>query len=139
MQRTTYPYCPHGKYVGGCGIDHLCHYCELGDTEPTVRELREMLRDQYTHSSQRIQHLILLLLTHSSSPGLTSAVRGEIEKEIRELRSMRDEISEVERWSENEDDRDWIWNRYEADRLEWERMNGDEQFWSLPDHVLDGP
>lgn len=24
------PYCPHGVYVGGCGIDWMCHDCEMG-------------------------------------------------------------------------------------------------------------
>lgn len=23
-------YCPHGTYVGGCGIDWMCHACEMG-------------------------------------------------------------------------------------------------------------
>ena len=23
--------CEHGVYVGGCGIDHMCHRCEMGD------------------------------------------------------------------------------------------------------------
>lgn len=29
---TAYPgdTCIHGKYVGGCGIDHICPECEMG-------------------------------------------------------------------------------------------------------------
>lgn len=23
-------YCNHGTYVGGCGADHMCHWCEMG-------------------------------------------------------------------------------------------------------------
>lgn len=23
--------CRHGKYTGGCGIDHICQFCEDGD------------------------------------------------------------------------------------------------------------
>jgi hypothetical protein len=23
--------CKHGNYVGGCEIDYMCHYCELGE------------------------------------------------------------------------------------------------------------
>lgn len=23
-------FCEHGKYVGGCGIDHMCDWCESG-------------------------------------------------------------------------------------------------------------
>lgn len=25
--------CPHGVYIGGCGIDWMCHRCEMGDDE----------------------------------------------------------------------------------------------------------
>lgn len=25
--------CPHGVYVGGCGIDWMCPVCELGEEE----------------------------------------------------------------------------------------------------------
>lgn len=25
--------CPHGVYVGGCGIDHMCMACEMGDDD----------------------------------------------------------------------------------------------------------
>jgi hypothetical protein len=30
---TAYPgdTCGHGVYVGGCGVDHMCHACEMGD------------------------------------------------------------------------------------------------------------
>lgn len=24
-------YCKHGTYVGGMGIDYMCHWCEMGD------------------------------------------------------------------------------------------------------------
>jgi hypothetical protein len=29
-------YCPHGTYVGGCGIDWMCHYCESGYSDYEV-------------------------------------------------------------------------------------------------------
>lgn len=32
MEQLHYPYCPHGKYVGGCGADYMCFHCEMGDT-----------------------------------------------------------------------------------------------------------
>lgn len=28
--------CEHGTYVGGCGIDYMCHPCEMGDGPPPV-------------------------------------------------------------------------------------------------------
>lgn len=27
-------YCRHGVYVGGCGYDHMCHWCEMGEDPP---------------------------------------------------------------------------------------------------------
>lgn len=32
-------YCRHGVYVGGCGYDHMCGWCESGEEPPTQREL----------------------------------------------------------------------------------------------------
>lgn len=31
-------YCPHGKYVGGCGIDWMCFACEMGDDAPDLTD-----------------------------------------------------------------------------------------------------
>lgn len=31
-------YCPHGKYVGGCGIDWMCGACEMGDDAPDLTD-----------------------------------------------------------------------------------------------------
>ena len=36
--------CPHGKYVGGCGWDLMCMYCELGE-EPYVPTCEDAWRD----------------------------------------------------------------------------------------------
>jgi hypothetical protein len=32
-------YCEHGTYVGGCGIDYMCGYCEEGITLAELREI----------------------------------------------------------------------------------------------------
>lgn len=45
MQKQAYPYCPHGKYVGGCGADYMCFACEMGD-ELTAEEERQHERAQ---------------------------------------------------------------------------------------------
>jgi hypothetical protein len=29
-------YCKHGKYVGGCGADLMCAWCEGGTEPPTI-------------------------------------------------------------------------------------------------------
>lgn len=31
-------YCRHGVFVGGCGFDHMCHWCEMGEDPPTQAE-----------------------------------------------------------------------------------------------------
>lgn len=31
--------CPHGKYVGGCGIDHMCYWCEMGISAEEAQEI----------------------------------------------------------------------------------------------------
>ena len=68
MNKTPYPYCPHGVYVGGCGADYMCGYCEMG-YELTEEEARS----------------------------------------------------------------------YEQAQRDWDNAEAEDQFWSLPAHVLDGP
>lgn len=33
-------YCRHGKYVGGSGVDLMCHWCESGIEPPVHRPAR---------------------------------------------------------------------------------------------------
>jgi len=40
MQKEDYPYCPHGAYVGGCGVDYMCFPCEMGDELSPEQEKR---------------------------------------------------------------------------------------------------
>lgn len=44
-------YCRHGTYVGGCGYDHLCFWCEMGEEPPTRHEIdtREIERAQQSY------------------------------------------------------------------------------------------
>lgn len=38
-------YCEHGTYVGGCGFDHMCGYCEMGISAKEVVQIHnEQLR-----------------------------------------------------------------------------------------------
>lgn len=30
MAKNYDGYCEHGTYVGGCGADYMCHFCEMG-------------------------------------------------------------------------------------------------------------
>jgi len=54
MQPEPYPYCPHGSYVGGCGIDYMCHPCEMGDTTEEEYARHEEAIKEY-HLEQQTQ------------------------------------------------------------------------------------
>jgi len=43
-------YCEHGTYVGGCGIDWMCPYCEDGIS---VAELRKNRRREEWYARRR--------------------------------------------------------------------------------------
>lgn len=42
-------YCPHGVYVGGCGIDWMCQWCENGIS---VSEARKIVRAERTRATR---------------------------------------------------------------------------------------
>lgn len=45
-------YCEHGVYVGGCGIDWMCGYCETGDVKPEPRHITRHDDRRYMSSSE---------------------------------------------------------------------------------------
>lgn len=63
-------YCEHGKYVGGCGVDHICGYCEDGIS---ARELAAERRDTIRRGLQRIIGLVKL---SAASPEMSNQQRA---------------------------------------------------------------
>ena len=41
-------YCEHGRYVGGCGYDLMCGWCE---DDISAKEQREIIHAQYRHKA----------------------------------------------------------------------------------------
>lgn len=43
-------HCEHGQYVGGCGIDWMCSWCEMG---VSAKEAREIITQRQTSDIRR--------------------------------------------------------------------------------------
>lgn len=147
MQKQSYPFCPHGVYVGGCGVDHMCHACEMGDEAPTAAEQRAYMRGIYRRGMQPILRVQGALPPAAPLPGPTPpdfrmaqmSVLGYLYQNLaRNLREEAATLREIEAWSSSENDDRWIYTRHEARIAEWNAQSGDDQFAGLPDHVLEG-
>ena len=64
-------YCPHGRYVGGCGADLMCGYCEDGisRTEAIRMERAERLRATRDRADKAAAFLNKLLTKHGVEVG----------------------------------------------------------------------
>lgn len=61
-------YCEHGQYVGGCGVDYMCSWCEDGISLAEARRIvaRERLAGIRERAS-RAATLLAKLLAHGVS------------------------------------------------------------------------
>lgn len=135
---SEYPYCPHGKYTGGSGVDYLCHACELGDAEPSPAEQRAYMRRVYSRNFERLPDLIALALSRPGGALVVPAVQMIVERGLVELARERAALDMILKYARDENDTQWIWKRHGQRRAEWDMQNSKEQFDSLPDFVLDG-
>ncbi len=131
--KVPYPYCPHGKYVGGCGIDWMCFPCEMGDEQSSPRELRQYVLNWKVRVAEFEAQI--------GSFELNAALRQVLIDHSKDHKGLRHAEAELEyalEWADNEDDDDWLSKQHQANIDEWDKANADEQFWSVPDYVLDG-
>lgn len=142
MQKQPYPFCPHGSYVGGCGVDHMCIDCEMGYEEPTIREQESTIRHMYSRFARRAAEAMAYQPEADEGPLrphirflVSSFVWKDAQRELRAAIRYRDLIKS---WSAHPDDDRWLYTKHQAAIDEWDRMQGDEQFESLPGFVLDG-
>lgn len=83
------PYCEHGNYVGGMGIDYLCHWCESGtpfDEYVAIMQIREN-REQRARTAHAY---LLTILDHGALdevPEFILKMFGAL------LRTMKGEVS----------------------------------------------
>jgi hypothetical protein len=131
---SYYPYCIHGVYVGGCGVDYMCGACEDGYTGPTLRECREYARRIYVDVARRCA------LGHFAGSERARLVVSGIywEEAARKLAANAREMREIARWATDEDDREWIYRRWESEAAAHADQSDEDQFAALPAHVLDG-
>lgn len=58
-------YCQHGQYVGGCGIDYMCEWCENGVSAAEARRIIVKERTRAVRErADRAARTLTLLLTH---------------------------------------------------------------------------
>lgn len=88
-------YCPHGTYVGGCGIDWMCGYCEgdqLSITEEAYQAVQDKIRRERKHAFQAIAEAVYQPLLRGICAGnewLDSADRMAILEMYCKLDKMR--------------------------------------------------
>ena len=142
MQKQSYPFCPHGVYVGGCGVDHMCHACEMGDEAPTINEQKSYMRGIYSRGMTPILRVQSAPDDLPTPPNFYMAQMSGLLYLYKNLASnLRQEaatLAEIRGWAASDDDDRWIYTRHEARIAEWEAQTGDEQFAGLPAHVLEG-
>lgn len=66
----SYDYCPHGVYVGGCGIDWMCNWCESGIS---VTEARRIVQMERLRKIRKNADNAALLLTRLLQHGVNGA------------------------------------------------------------------
>lgn len=71
-------YCPHGKYVGGCGADIMCSWCEDGISPAEANRIVAMQRTrEIREKAERAQKLLNDLLRIPECGGIFAAEMTE--------------------------------------------------------------
>ena len=110
MRDQHYNYCPHGVYVGGCGIDWMCGECESGEDAPTLNETLDYIASIYSRTAKRAQRALTIFDPTAVSIFLPYLWSGAA-KEIAAQQALANEIRE---WTADPDDSDWIFTRHKA-------------------------
>ncbi|HZZ17152.1 MAG TPA: hypothetical protein VFE08_14455 [Candidatus Sulfotelmatobacter sp.] len=76
-------YCEHGTYVGGCGADYMCGYCEDGISlaEAIAIEARQRTRE-IREKANRAEKLLNNLLVLPECDGILAARMAELSSNI---------------------------------------------------------
>jgi hypothetical protein len=132
---ATYPYCIHGNYVGGCGIDYMCHSCEMGETFPTYNEMKAYLANAYAELRKLIADcsgnnlMIGLAIWRVVSPSKIAKIQS-ITAQLKEMR-----LYDADAFPDSDG---WGYRLHEANAHRWIESTNEEQFADLPAYVLDG-
>jgi hypothetical protein len=100
-------HCKHGTYVGGCGIDWMCHPCEMGDPDPTVNEI-------ITEHHAALTELGQAAVVMAKHFGTGEVHQMTLAKIIDMIAQHERTIAEIRQWAENDDDNNWMRKRHAA-------------------------
>lgn len=105
--------CKHGSYVGGCGIDWMCHACEMGYPDPTIDETIRRIVDtiEVRQEWQTTCREIGIEFDPFSSI---------VYPTTRRLHLLVAELAEIRQWATSDTDDDWMARRHRHE-LELER------------------
>ena len=139
-------HCKHGVYVGGCGIDWMCHACEMGDVEPTPTEAAASMVTAFERYTNRRSELLMLIAATkaddiSGDTAHLDSLAGRILNGDQTLlgadnyanfRSAVCTWQEACEWAEGPDDNDWLARRHRILTEQEEERRAD---WSTADHI----
>jgi hypothetical protein len=140
-------YCKHGVYVGGCGIDWMCHACEMGDVEPTPTEAADRMVELFGRYISRRTELLTLIwdAKDANTSGDTAhldSLAGRILNGDQTLFGAHENLAnfygavrnwqEACEWAEGPDDNDWLARRH---RILTEQEEAARADWSTADHI----
>jgi len=106
---NDYPYCRHGRYVGGCGADYMCGACEMDWEDPTAQELLDELNanvDSLAVLDARIAEYVSLLPDEVNAEKIIAEVRKP--HVIRLLAKAAEFESVLEACDGNLNDNEWL-------------------------------
>lgn len=107
----SYDYCKHGRYVGGCGIDWMCHRCEMGDEDSTGRELLDYIVEAAKSleiSDQRIDEWLRLLSETSSTTIPQDTIMLLRAPYVNKVMELIREYNHIMSLANDLDDRGWL-------------------------------
>lgn len=104
-------HCRHGVYVGGCGYDFMCHYCEMGDPDPTPNEF---LAD-FTRAKDALVELWRVIVEEKGLGVTLFDSISEGGSEAYELKRHWRNYELAMEWAENGDDDRWLYARHRAE------------------------
>lgn len=143
MEKQDYPYCKHGTYVGGCGYDYMCGACEMGDPDPTPRQLLDLVVYEADKLARQRAEIEASLATYTPEDAAVArvALSSEffVDYQTKPFHRALRHFENIFKLATHLDDDQWLNRLHARQEAEWRRMPAEDQFDSLPDYVLDGP
>jgi hypothetical protein len=112
----------------------MCCACELDDPDPTINDMKAEIRRKYRLLAESIEALVGVGLGGHT----WVAYKILVPPVVRDINGLKRQITHMSQWATSDDDDNWLNRKYRQERDEWDKMEGEDQFWSLPESVLEG-